>query len=110
MTCGAGLSARPIVDDDVATYGGRTSDHVPGGGHVLGALDPFDIRRAARCDDDHVRLQRQHVVGLGERIEVHVDTEALELGTPPIDDADDVAPPTGPRGQYELPAELVGGL
>jgi len=77
---------------------------------VLGALDPFDIRRAARCDDDHVRLQRQHVVELGERIEVHINTEAPELGTPPIDNADDLAPPTGPRGQYELPAELVGGL
>ena len=86
-----GIGAVVVVDQHVAGGSRGPAHHVPGVDHQVGALaEEGAVGQAAGGDDDEVGLLGEHVGRLGEHPEAEVDAEALGLGDPPVDDAEEV--------------------
>ena len=83
----------PARHDEVAAFGERRV-----------------LRQAASGDHHGVGIEGQNVLGLGPEVVADADSEPLELGQPPVDDADELAAARVLDGQADLTAGLGGGL
>ncbi len=77
---------------------------------MLGAGQPFRVGQAAGGDDHGVRPFAQHLVRRGVAVEPDIHAEPFQLRRAPIHNGDQVAPPRGPHGQQQLPAQAAAGL
>ena len=68
------------------------------------------MRKAAGGDDDHIGPGGEHIVGLGHDVVADADAQALELGQPPVDDADQLLAARIAGEQPDLPAGFAGRL
>ena len=88
------MSAVVVVEEHLAARADRATENVPRIGDQLRTLgEEFGIRAAAGGDHHHVGVLGEHLVGLGVGVGPDVDVEQFALGQPPVDDADQVAPP-----------------
>ena len=60
------------------------------------------LRQATGGDDDHLGPERRDEVGVGEGVVSHLHAQPVELGHPPVDDADEVAAARVARSQAQL--------
>ncbi len=76
---------------------------VPDRDHVLGAGFHFgQLGQATGCDYDHVGFKGEHVFGFGQNVVAHLNTQALQLSDPPVDDASEVSSPGIAHRQHDL--------
>src|SRR4030095_9487334 len=73
-------------------------------------LDPLEVRNTACSDNHDFGRLGLHIGGFRIGIEMDLASEALELGLPPVDDAEQILAPARSCAEQNLSAESARGL
>ena len=86
-------------------------EDVPARHHELGAgLEDLRVRQAARRDDHHVGVFREHVLRIGQVVEAQRHAVLLALGEAPVGDAEELGAAARAGGEPDLAARLARRL
>ena len=99
-----------VVDDEIACPWRRAGQHVPYAETMLCPIEPLHVRQATSGNDHCIGRFSQNLIGFGVSVAPNLDTQPLQLGHPPVDNADEVPAPFSPRGQEKLPAWTGAGF
>src|ERR1700726_3252306 len=100
------LTSRAVVHQHFRCERNISTDRVPHRRAILPPLHPIQIWRTTCSHDDNVWILCKYVFLLRERIQPDLDTESFELLNPPVDDADEVSPPSRPCCHQDLATKL----